>query len=148
MSSLMRASRNSSGPLRLHPVLDVGRPARDTTAVLRRPWVAVGLALALFVALVLVLAPLLSFIAAVAFGAGLYALFGQRGRARLGRMRMRDLYGNRPRPPTATLLFLDLSALALLGGGLVFLASLNALSADTLIALGLGAVLVIVARAA
>jgi hypothetical protein len=106
------------------------------------------LALALFVVLELVLAPLVSFIAAAAFGAGLYALFGQRAGARLGRMRMTDLYGHRQRPATVTLLFLDLSALALLGGGLMFLASVDASNADALIALGLGAVLVIVAHTA
>lgn len=114
-----------------------------------RPWLSVALAILLFVVLALILAPLLSFVLAAAIGAGSYALFVQRGggAARLGRMHAADLAGRRRGFPSLTLLFLDLAALALLGGGTALLALAGALNAETAVAFGLGAAAVVIARA-
>jgi hypothetical protein len=113
-----------------------------------RPWLSIALALLLFVVFVLILAPLLSFVLAAAIGAGAYALFGRRREARLGRIGAGDVTGRRRGSEAQALLFLDLAALVLLGGGLVLLALADRAAAETLIPFGLGAALVAIARAA
>jgi hypothetical protein len=133
--------------MRISVTLDAEALSKRVRSLFReRPWLSVGLALLLFVVLALILAPLLSFVLAAAIGAGAYALLGRRGEARLGRMGVADTVGRRRGPEAQTLLFLDLAALALLGGGLALLASAEVLNAETLIAFGLGAALVVVAR--
>jgi hypothetical protein len=133
--------------MRISVTLDAEALSKRVMSLFReRPWLSIGLALLLFVVLALILAPLLSFVLAAAIGAGAYALLGRRGEARPDRMGVADMARHRRGPVPQTLLFLDLAALTLLGGGLALLASAEVLNAETLIAFGLGAALVVVAR--
>jgi hypothetical protein len=143
----MRTPRKES-LTRVSVTLDAEALFRRVTSLFRkRPWLSVGLALLLFVVLALIVAPLLSFVLAAAIGAGAYALLGGRGEGSLGRMPAADLAQRRREPAPQTLLFLDLAALVLFGVGLVLLAAADQWNAETLIAFGLGAALVVIARA-
>lgn len=119
---------------------------RLAAAFERRPWLVIGLACLVLALLAFILAPLLSFALAAALGAGAYALLGRRGAAALGRLRMADTPAYRRMPASAPL-FLDLASVALFGIGIVLLATGDAADTEALIALGLGAALVGIARA-